>query len=345
VSEIVFAPRVIGAKALKVLIIGAAGMIGRKLTERIVKDGALNGAPIGRADLVDVVAPQKSPRAPFEIASQAADIADPATAPRLVAGRPDVIFHLAAIVSGEAEQNFDKGYAINLDGARFLFEAIRQENLRSDGGYKPRVVFASSIAVFGAPFPETIGDEFFLTPLTSYGTQKAIGELLLADYSRRGFFDGIGIRLPTICVRPGRPNLAASGFFSNIIREPLAGQEAVLPVSEDVRHTHASPRAAVGFLLHAAALDTEKLGARRNLSMPGVSVTVGEQIEALRKIAGEAAVKRIRRQPDETIARIVAGWPRLIEAKRARALGFVAEPTFEEIIRVHIDDELAGKIA
>jgi nucleoside-diphosphate-sugar epimerase len=330
---------------LKVLIIGAAGMIGRKLTERIAKDGSLHGEPIEQADLIDVVAPQKPTSAPFEIAAQAADISDLATAPRLVAGQPDVIFHLAAIVSGEAEQNFDKGYAINLDGTRFLYEAIRQENLRSGGGYKPRVVFASSIAVFGAPFPETIGDEFFLTPLTSYGTQKAIGELLLADYSRRGFFDGIGIRLPTICVRPGRPNLAASGFFSNIIREPLAGQEAVLPVSEDVRHTHASPRAAVGFLLHAAALDTEKLGARRNLSMPGVSVTVGGQIEALRKVAGEAATKRIRRQPDETIIRIVAGWPRLIEAKRARALGFVAEPTFEEIIRVHVEDELAGKTA
>jgi nucleoside-diphosphate-sugar epimerase len=320
-------------------------MIGRKLVERFARDGVLNGVRIERADLVDVVAPQKPAGASFEIASFAADISDPGAAPRLVAGRPDTIFHLAAIVSGEAEQNFDKGYAINLDGTRFLYEAIRQENLRSGGDYKPRVVFASSIAVFGAPFPETIGDEFFLTPLTSYGTQKAIGELLLADYSRRGFFDGIGIRLPTICVRPGRPNLAASGFFSNIIREPLAGQEAVLPVSEEVRHTHASPRAAVGFLLHAAALDTQKLGARRNLSMPGVSVTVGEQIEALRKVAGEAAVQRIRRQPDETIARIVAGWPRVIEAKRARALGFVAEPTFEDIIRVHAEDELAGKIA
>jgi nucleoside-diphosphate-sugar epimerase len=330
---------------LNILVIGAAGMIGRKLVERIARDGALNGERVERADLVDVVAPQPPAGATFEIACRAADISDPATAPRLVAGRPDAIFHLAAIVSGEAEQNFDKGYSINLDGTRFLYDAIRQENLSSGGAYKPRIVFASSIAVFGAPFPETIGDEFFLTPLTSYGTQKAIGELLLADYSRRGFFDGIGIRLPTICVRPGRPNLAASGFFSNIIREPLAGQEAVLPVSEDVRHTHASPRAAVGFFLHAAALDTEQLGARRNLSMPGVSVTVGEQIDALRKVAGEAAVKRIRRQPDETIVRIVAGWPRVIEAKRARALGFVAEPTFEDIIRVHVEDELAGKIA
>src|SRR5579883_805557 len=334
-----------GANALKILMIGAAGMIGRKLAERIAKDGALNGSAIESADLVDIVAPSQPSGAKFKIACQAADISDPATAPRLVAARPDVIFHLAAIVSGEAEQNFDKGYAINLDGTRFLFEAIRQENLRSAGGYKPRVVFASSIAVYGAPFPDSIGDEFFLTPLTSYGTQKAIGELLLADYSRRGFFDGIGIRLPTICVRPGRPNLAASGFFSNIIREPLVGQPAVLPVSEEVRHTHASPRAAIGFHLHAARLATDKLGARRNLSMPGVSVTVGEQIEALRKVAGEAAVARIRHEPDETIQRIVAGWPQRIDARRARELGFTAESSFEDIIRVHIEDELAGKIA
>jgi len=329
---------------LKVLIIGAAGMIGRKLAERLAKDGALNGPPIAAADLVDVVEPARPAEATFAVVAKAADIADPATAPGLVAGRPDVIFHLAAIVSGEAEQNFDKGYAINLDGTRFLFEAIRQEHYRSDGKYKPRVVFASSIAVYGAPFHETIDDEFFLTPLTSYGTQKAISELLLADYSRRGFFDGIGIRFPTICVRPGKPNLAASGFFSNIIREPLAGLPAVLPVSEDVRHAHASPRAAVGFLLHAAALGADKLGPRRSLSMPSVSVTVGEQIEALRKVAGEKAVARIRREKDETIARIVGGWPRRIEAARARSLGFKAETNFEDIIRVHIEDELAGRI-
>ena len=160
---------------------------------------------------------------------------------------PTSIFHLAAIVSGEAEQDFDKGYRINMDGTRSLLEAVR------DAGHKPRLVFASSIAVFGAPFPEAIGDEFFNTPLTSYGTQKNICELLVSDYSRKGFLDGISIRLPTICVRPGKPNKAASGFFSNIMREPLAGQEAVLPVSESVMHWHASPRAAVG--VHAACRD------------------------------------------------------------------------------------------
>jgi nucleoside-diphosphate-sugar epimerase len=198
--------------------------------------------------------------------------------------------------------------------------------------------------VFGAPFPEAIGDEFLSAPLTSYGTQKAIAELLLSDYSRRGFFDGIGIRLPTICVRPGRPNKAASGFFSGIIREPLAGEQAVLPVPETVRHWFASPRAAVGFLLHASRMNLEQLGARRNLSMPGISATVGEQIEALRRVAGEKAVKLIRREPDPAIQRIVAGWPQNFDARRAAALGFRADSSFEEIIRIHLQDEL-GKSA
>ena len=197
--------------------------------------------------------------------------------------------------------------------------------------------------MFGAPFPDKIGDEFFSTPLTSYGTQKAIGELLLADYTRKGFVDGVGIRLPTICVRPGKPNKAASGFFSNIIREPLAGHEAVLPVSEDVRHWHASPRSAVGFLLHAATIDGDRIGPRRNLSMPGLSVTVGEQIAALRKVAGDKVVARIKREPDPAIVRIVDGWPRNFETRRAEGLGFKAETTFEEIIKVHLDDELGGQ--
>jgi nucleoside-diphosphate-sugar epimerase len=261
-------------------------------------------------------------------------------AEKLVAGRPDLIVHLAAIVSGEAEADFEKGYRINLDGTQRLLEAIR----RVGGGYRPKLVFTSSIAVFGAPFPDKIGDEFFHTPLTSYGTQKAIGELLLADYSRRGFLDGVGIRLPTIVVRPGKPNKAASGFFSGILREPLSGQEAILPVSDDVRHWVASPRAAVHFLEHAATLDTSGLGARRNLTMPGLSVTVGEMIAALSRVAGEKAVSLIRREPDPVIVKIVGGWPRDFEPKRALSLGFKAEPDMETIIRAHIEDELGGKI-
>jgi len=299
------------------LVIGAGGMIGRKLAARLPKEGLI---------LHDVV--------PFEGASVVSDLAAPGEAEKLVASRPELIFHLAAVVSGEAEADFDKGYRVNLDGTRRLFEAIRKQN------YRPKVVFTSSIAVFGAPFPEAIGDEFLHAPLTSYGTQKAISELLLSDYSRRGFFDGVGVRLPTICVRPGKPNKAASGFFSGIIREPLNGQEAVLPVPETVRHWFASPRAAIGFLLHAAALDTARLGHRRNLSMPGVAATVGEQIGALRKVAGEKAARLIRREPDPTIMRIVEGWPQNFDARRATELGFRADQSFEEIIRIHIEDEL-----
>jgi nucleoside-diphosphate-sugar epimerase len=327
---------------MHVLIIGAAGMIGRKLAARLGADGSLGGREISALSLLDVITPVAPAGTRARVATDVLDLSAPGAAERAIATRPDVIFHLAAIVSGEAEADFEKGYQINLDGTRALFEAVRLESAHHP--YRPRLVFTSSIAVFGAPFPDAIGDEFFTTPLTSYGTQKAIGELLLSDYSRRGFFDGVGIRLPTICIRPGAPNKAASGFFSNILREPLAGQEAVLPVGEDVRHWHASPRAAVGFLLHAATLDTGMLGARRNLTMPGLSATVGEQIEALRKVAGEKAVRLIRREPDPTIARIVAGWPRNFEARRAEALGFRAERSFEEIIRVHIEDELGGKL-
>ena len=330
---------------MHILIIGAAGMVGRKLTARLVKDGTLAGKPITALTLADVIAPEAPAGTALKVATMAVDISDPAVSTRLVASRPEFVFHLAAIVSGEAEQNFDKGYAINLDGSRYLFEAIRQQHLASGGSYIPRVVFTSSIAVFGAPFHDSIGDEFFTTPLTSYGTQKAIGELLLSDYSRRGFLDGIGIRLPTICVRPGKPNAAASGFFSNIIREPLVGQEAVLPVGEDVMHWHASPRSAVGFLIHGAEINGETVGPRRCLSMPGLAATVGEQIEALRRVAGEKAVSLIRRVPDPTIIRIVAGWPRKLDPKRAIALGFKAEISFDEIIRVHIADELDGKLS
>jgi D-erythronate 2-dehydrogenase len=307
-----------------ILIIGAAGMIGRKLSARLQKDGA------GELMLHDVVS-----AGPGALVS---DLSAPGEAEKLVAARPDLIFHLAAIVSGEAEADFEKGYRINLDGTRRLFEAVRKVG----NGYKPRLVFTSSIAVFGSPFPPAIGDEFLNAPLTSYGTQKAIGELLLSDYSRRGFFDGIGIRLPTICVRPGKPNKAASGFFSGILREPLSGQEAVLPVPESVRHWFASPRAAIEFLVHAASIDTAKLGTRRNLSMPGISATVGEQIEALRKVGGDKAVRLIRREPDPTIMRIVEGWPQNFDARRALALGFRADSSFEEIIRIHVADELQG---
>ena len=323
---------------MHVLITGAAGMIGRKLVERLGKDGALVGEAIDKLTLLDLVAPAAPANAARRVETMAADLSVPGNAVSVVAGRPDIIFHLAGVVSAEAELDFDKGYRVNLDGTRALLEAIRA----TGDGYRPRLVYASSIAVFGAPFPETIPDDFHLTPLTSYGTQKAIGEALLADYARRGLCDGIGIRLPSIVVRPGQPNKAASGFFSGIIREPLAGLEAALPVPETVVHTFASPRAAVGFLVHAAGLPREALGPRVNLSMPGVSCTVAEQIAALRRIAGERVAARIRREHDPLVARIVAGWPQRIEARRARELGFAGERSFDEIVRIHIDEDRGG---
>ena len=322
---------------MHILIIGAAGMVGRKLVERLTRDGRLGRDAITRMTLHDVIEPAAPPGVSVPVETRASDFSEPGEAEKLIAGRPDVIFHLAAIVSAEAEADFDKGYRINLDGTRRLFEAVRQI-----GGYAPRLVFTSSIAVFGAPFPDAIGDEFLTAPLTSYGTQKAIGELLLSDYSRRGSFDGVGIRLPTICVRPGAPNKAASGFFSNIIREPLNGQEAVLPVPDDVRHWHASPRSAVGFLIHAATIDGARVGPRRNLTMPGVAASVGEQIEALRRVAGDKVAARIRREPDELVMRIVDGWAQRVDARRARELGFKAESSFDEIVLIHIEEDRGG---
>ena len=306
-------------------------MLGRKLTRRLLERGRLRGESIDAVDLVDLV------EAPIEselCTAHVADLSVPGEAEALIALEPDVVFHLAAVVSAEAEADFDKGMAVNLDGTRQLFDAIRLSPIT------PRVVYASSIAVFGAPFPDPIPDDFHPAPLTSYGTQKLIGEALQADYSRRGFFDGVGIRLPTVSVRPGAPNKAASSFFSGIVREPLNGVEAELPVGRDVRHPHASPRAAVGFLVHAAELDTARLQGRRNLTMPGVSVTVGEQIEALERVAGSDAAALIVESPDAAVAEIVAGWPSRFDTARATALGFATDASYDDIIRAYIEDDL-----
>jgi nucleoside-diphosphate-sugar epimerase len=326
---------------MNILIIGAAGMLGRKLIHALIAKGTVVDRPIRRLVLADITAPER-PDFNGEIETIAADLSLPGTAEQLIASRPDLICHLAAIVSGEAEADFEKGYRVNLDGTRALFEAIRIAG--QTDAYCPKVVFTSSIVVFGEPLPDVIGDDHCLTPLTSYGTQKAIGELLLADYSRRGFLDGIGIRLPTISIRPGKPNKAASGFFSSILREPLIGEEAVLPVSDTVRHWFASPRAAVDFIVHACELNTDQLGSRRTLTMPGLSATVGDQIEALRRVAGDDAAKLIRRESNKTVADIISGWPQSFDAKRAEALGFKAEISFDDIIRVHIEDELGNTL-
>ncbi len=316
---------------MKVLLIGAAGMIGRKFVQSLL-DNPVPG--LSGLMLADAVPGPDYPDANIPITSHTFNIADEGVFEPLIAERPDAVVHLAAIVSGEAETDFDKGYAVNFDATRNLFDAIRLQE-----GYTPRVVSASSIAVFGAPFPDTIPGDFHLTPLTSYGTQKAMGELLLCDYTRRGFMDGVALRLPTICIRPGKANLAASSFFSNILREPLAGQEAVLPVDDSVRHWHASPRSAVGFLRHALTMDTTPIGPRRALTMPGLSATVAEQIEALREVAGDRAVALIRREPDPFIEKIVSGWATRFDDSRARSLGFTSDASFREIIENHLEDE------
>lgn len=325
---------------MHVLIIGAGGMIGRKLAVELSRTASLGGRKMDRMTLADVSKPPLPAGGIETVEALAADISAAGAAEALASLKADVIFHLAAIVSGEAERDFEKGYRINLDGTRALFEAIRLEGARER--YVPRLVFTSSIAVYGAPLPDPIPDDYILAPLTSYGTQKAISELLLADYSRRGFLDGVGIRLPTIVIRPGAPNAAASGFFSGILREPLAGQRAVLPVKETVKHWLASPRSAVRFLIHAATLDSSALGVRRTLNMPGIAATVSDEIAALRRAAGAEAEALIDREPDEAIETIVAGWPQSFLPEQATRLGFVAETTVDELIEVYLTDDAPG---
>ena len=324
---------------MKILIMGGAGMIGQKLLNLILSNPKLRNKQITEITLFDIIDSPYPSDSKIPIIVKSGDISNQQTSVDLVSSKPDIIFHLAAIVSGQAEQEFDLGWNINAKGSWGLFEAIR--NIGDN--YCPRVVFTSSIAVFGAPFPEKITDDFFTTPLTSYGAQKAISELLLSDYSRKGMIDGVSIRLPTICVRPGKPNLAASGFFSGIIREPLNGKEAILPVSTEVRHWHATPRSAAGFLIHAAEIDTSLLNHRITLNMPGLSVTVQEQIEALERVAGNSVVKLIKHKPDPVIQKIVSGWARDFETKRSSQLGFKAENNFDERIKVYIEDDLNPK--
>ena len=257
---------------------------------------------------------------------------------------PDTIFYLASVVSGEAEVDFSKGWDVNIHAFWSFLAQIRDKYLKSDGQYRPKIIFTSSIAVFGSPFPNKITDDFLTAPRTSYGAQKACCELMLNDFIRKGFCEGLAIRLPTICVRPGKPNLAASSFFSGIIREPLNGLKANLPVSTDVRHWHASPRSAVRFLRHAENLNRNSLTFNGALNMPGLSCTVEEQIEALRSIAGNQVVKLIEPNPDEKIIEIVKGWPQNFDTKIALDLGFSAEGSFEDIIQIYIDDDLQSNV-
>lgn len=322
---------------MRVLILGAGGMVGAKLAQQLITDGALAGQPISALALVDIHQPNARAGGQVPVESLAADLASDGVVDALIDKRPDVIYHLAAIVSGEAEEDFEKGYRVNLDATRALFEAVRRAH--EGDGYCPRLIFTSSLAVYGTPLPDPIPDDHIRAPHTSYGTQKAICELLLDDYTRRGFFDGIGIRLPTIVIRPGLPNAAASGFFSGILREPLAGKRSTLPVGDDTKHWLASPRAAVGFLLHAASLSSTAIGSRRTMTMPGVETTVAQQIEALARQAGPDAPALIDRVPNADIARIIDTWPRAFAPTKAIALGFTAETTVDELIGVYMQDD------
>ena len=259
------------------------------------------------------------------------DLADRTLLERVITPETAAIFHLAAVVSGQAEADFDLGMRVNLDGTRVLLEVCRA------AGHRPRVVFASSVAVYGGALPEVVLESTPLTPQTSYGTQKAIAELLVADYTRKGFVDGRALRLPTVTVRPGKPNAAASSFASGIIREPVNGEESVCPVERSTRMWVISPDSAVGGLIYAHDLPAERLGFQRSISLPGLSVTVGEMAAALERVAGAEAAARIRWQPDPRITRLVDTWPGTLDASRARELGFPHDENFDAIVRAYVE--------
>ena len=314
---------------MRVVITGGCGFLGRRVALRLLE----------RLEVDELVLFDNAPSAlPLpedrRLKLVTGDIADRETVRGVVAPGTNSVFHLAAVVSGEAEADTDLGYRVNLDGARAVLEACRAL------GTCPRLVFASSLAVYGGALPPAVGDDTALTPETSYGTQKAIGELLVNDYSRKGFVDGRAVRLPTVVVRPGRPNRAASTFASSIIREPLSGREAICPVSPDTVMALASPRRVVDALLRAHDLLAADFATSRSLQLPGFSVAVGEIVAAVRRVGGEQAYTRIRWEPDPLIQRIVSGWPQALAARRATALGFTADNGIDEVVQSFIEDDL-----
>ncbi|MCC7645884.1 MULTISPECIES: D-erythronate dehydrogenase [unclassified Janthinobacterium] len=324
---------------MKVLITGGAGFLGQRLARRLLAQGQLTDShgqlqTISELVLVDVVAAHDFNDARVNVVT--GDIADGALMRATIDAQTTSIFHLAAIVSGQAEADFELGMRINLDASRLLLDICREL------GHKPKVVFTSSVAVYGGKLPDVVQDTTALNPQSSYGAQKAIGELLLNDYSRRGFVDGRVLRLPTISVRPGKPNKAASSFASGIIREPLNGEGAVCPVSTDLRLWLLSPRGAIASLIAGHELAGEAFGASRTVNLPGLSVSVGEMIAALEQVAGSEVTKRISYAPDPAVERIVKSWPGAWDTARAEALGLTADADFASIIRAYIDDVKAA---
>jgi nucleoside-diphosphate-sugar epimerase len=326
---------------MRIVITGGCGFLGRRVAIRLLQQGCALG-PVEELVLFDNAPPALPLPEDKRLSLVTGDIADRDTVSRLIAapganGGTDAVFHLAAIVSGQAEADTDLGYRVNLDGTRAVLDACRAL------GTRPRVVFASSLAVYGGALPPAVGDDTALTPQTSYGTQKALGELLVGDYSRKGFVDGRALRLPTVVVRPGRPNRAASTFASSMIREPLAGLDAVCPVAPDTVMALASPRRIVEGLIHAIGLPGDAFGASRSLQLPGFSVSVGEMAAALRRAGGEAAHARIRWQPDPAIQAIVSGWPRALQTPRAEALGFGRDSGIDAVIAAFIEDDFPAQ--
>ena len=322
---------------MRVVITGGAGFLGQRLARQLLARGSLAGSSgeqqtIERIVLVDVTAPHGLDD--HRIEWIAADIADPGVVTRIIDGGVGSIFHLAAVVSGQAERDFDLGMRVNLDASRLLLDACRA------AGACPRVLFTSSVAVYGGELPAVVTDATPLDPHSSYGVQKAVGELLLCDYTRKGFVDGRVARLPTISVRPGQPNQAASSFASGIVREPLNGETAICPVAEDLRLWLSSPRAAIESLVALQDIDRSTLGSRRIVNLPGISVSVAQMVTALRTVAGDEVANRVRFQRDDAIERIVGSWPAAWDLSRARLLGLVVDESFEAIVRAYIEDEL-----
>lgn len=322
---------------MKAIITGGAGFLGARLARAVLdrgtlKDGRGQDQPVTELFLIDVTEPP--PISDRRVTRVTGDISDPALLRSAVDVEAGAIFHLAAIVSGMAESDFDLGMRINVDATRTLLELCRA------AGHRPRIVFTSSVAVFGGELPQLLNDTTALNPQTSYGIEKAIGEFLVADYTRKGFVDGRSLRLPTITVRPGRPNAAASSFASGIIREPLNGEDAICPVGPDARIWVASPRTAIAGLLRANDLASEALGNRRWVNVPGISVTAGEMGSSLERVAGPEVAKRIRWERNERIEQMVLGWPPAIDNTRAIDMGFEVDDSFDSIIRRYIEEDI-----
>lgn len=324
---------------MQVVITGGTGMIGKKLAREILKRGKIAG-PDGQPTAVDKIvlfdnaAGEDVPGDP-RVTVAIGEIHDAALIKTIIGPGTGSVFHLAAVVSAGAEADFDLGYRVNLDGTRVVLEACRAL------GAAPRLVFSSSVAVYGGEMPPVIEDTTPPMPQTSYGAQKAAGELLVSDYSRKGFIDGRCLRLPTVVVRPGKPNLAASTFASSIIREPLSGRDVVCPVKPESRMPLLSPRRTVAAFLAAHDLPSAAWGMNRVLMLPSLDVTVQEMADALKRVAGAEAYNRIRWQIEPRIQKIVEGWPGRLNSARARRLGLEADPSVEAIIQAFIEDDLA----